>query len=177
MRARIEAPWAAEGRKRCSDASARAIRTLTASPRDLVADVSMKAMSRGHRAVLTLSRGRLLSSALGMPAVELHTTGRRSGRRRSTMLTAPIYEEHRVVLVASKGGDDRAPDWYRNLVADPDVELTVGGRTRAMRARTASPAEKAALWPRIVTAYKGYAGYQRRTSRDIPVVICEPRND
>ena len=153
------------------------IQTRTTCPRDLMADLTMKAMNRAHRTVLSLSGGRLLSSALGMPAVELHTIGRRSGQRRSTMLTAPVYEDHRVVLVASKGGDHRYPDWYRNLVAEPDVELTVGGRTRAMRARTASTAEKAELWPRIVTAYKGYAGYQRRTSRDIPVVICEPRND
>jgi deazaflavin-dependent oxidoreductase (nitroreductase family) len=153
------------------------IQTRTTSPRDLMADLTMKTMNRAHRAVLSLSRGRLLSTAFGMAAVELHTVGRRSGQRRSTMLTAPINEHHRVVLVAPKGGDDRYPDWYCNLVAEPDVELTVGGRTRAMRARTASASEKAELWPRIVAAYKGYAGYQRRTRRDIPVVICEPRND
>jgi deazaflavin-dependent oxidoreductase (nitroreductase family) len=152
-------------------------RTRTKGPRDLAVDLAMKATSRAHRAVLAVSGGRLLSSALGMPAVELHTVGRRSGQRRSTMLAAPIYEEHRVVLVASKGGAHRAPDWYLNLVADPDVELTVGGRTRAMRAYTASAAEKAALWPQIVASYRGYAGGQRRTSRDFPVVICKPRND
>ena len=79
------------------------------------------------------------------------------------------------MLVASKGGDDRHPDWYHNLVDQPDVEVTIDGETTPMRARTADPAEKAALWPTIVAAYKGYAGYQRRTERDIPVVICEPR--
>jgi deazaflavin-dependent oxidoreductase (nitroreductase family) len=151
--------------------------TPTTSAKSLVADLALKAMSRTHRAILELSGGKLLSSAFGMRAVELHTIGRRSGQRRSTMLTAPIYEANKIVLVASKGGDDRQPDWYRNLVAQPDVDLTVAGRTRAMRARTASPSEKAELWPRIVAAYRGYAGYQRRTSRDIPVVICEPRND
>jgi deazaflavin-dependent oxidoreductase (nitroreductase family) len=106
--------------------------------------------------------------------VELHTTGRRSGQRRSTMLTAPIHTDSEVVLVASKGGDDRHPEWYLNLVANPDVELTIAGVTTPWRARTATAEQKAALWPRIVTAYKGYAGYQRRTSRDIPVVVCEP---
>jgi len=79
------------------------------------------------------------------------------------------------VLIASKGGDDRNPQWYLNLVANPDVELTVYGTTMPMRARTANPAEKAELWPQIVAAYKGYDGYQQKTSRDIPVVICEPR--
>ncbi len=108
-------------------------------------------------------------------AVELHTTGRKSGSRRSCMLTAPIHDEQRTVLVASKGGDDRDPDWYGNLVAEPDIELTIAGTTRPMRASTASAEEKAELWPQIVSAYKGYAGYQSRTTRDIPVVICEPR--
>jgi len=91
------------------------------------------------------------------------------------MLTAPVVDGDRVVLVASKGGDDRAPDWYRNLLAQPEIELTMAGQRRPMRARRASPAEKAELWPRVVAAYSGYAGYQRRTERDIPLVICEPR--
>ncbi|HEX7133115.1 MAG TPA: nitroreductase/quinone reductase family protein, partial [Iamia sp.] len=80
-----------------------------------------------------------------------------------------------VVLVASKGGDDRDPLWYGNLVAQPDVEVTIAGTTTPMRARTATAEERAELWPRITTAYKGYAGYQKRTDREIPVVICEPR--
>ena len=139
------------------------------------ADLSLKAMSRTHRLILQLTGGRVLHSAFGMPAVELHTVGRRSGKPRSTMLTAPVVDGDRYVLVASKGGDDRDPDWYRNLVAHPDVELTVGGERLSMRARTANAEEKADLWPRIVAAYKGYGGYQQRTDRDIPVVICDPR--
>ena len=140
-----------------------------------LADVSMKTMSQVHRAIVHLSGGQLLGSAFGMPVVELHTTGRTSGLPRSTMLTAPVTDGDRVVLVASKGGDDRDPDWYRNLLAHPEIELTMAGQRRPMRARRASPAEKAELWPRVVAAYSGYAGYQRRTERDIPLVICEPR--
>jgi deazaflavin-dependent oxidoreductase (nitroreductase family) len=117
----------------------------------------------------------MLGSVFGMPTVELHTVGRTSGRPRSTMLTAPVIDGDRVVLVASKGGDDRDPDWYRNMMANPDIELTMAGRRRPMRARQASAEEKAELWPRIVAVYQGYGGYQRRTTRDIPVVICEPR--
>jgi deazaflavin-dependent oxidoreductase (nitroreductase family) len=138
-------------------------------------DGVVKSMNVVHRAVLKASGGRLGRSVGGMEVVELHTTGRRSGQRRSVMLTAPVFEPDRIVLVASKGGDDRNPDWYTNLVADPEVEITHRGASRAMRARTASPEEKAELWPRIVEAYKGYAGYQKRTERDIPVVILEPR--
>jgi len=140
-----------------------------------LADISLKTMSRVHQAIVHLSGGSVLGSAFGMPVVELHTLGRKSGRPRSTMLTAPIVDGDTVVLVASKGGDDRDPDWYRNLMANPDVELTISGRRRPMRARPASPEEKAEVWPRVVAAYQGYASYQRRTERDIPLVICEPR--
>ena len=141
---------------------------------DLV-DVWMKGMNAFHRGLMVASGGRLGSNIMGMTAVELHVTGRTSGRRRSVMLTAPIYESGRVVLVASKGGDERHPEWYRNLVANPDVELTAGRSTRPMRAHTADPTERAELWPRIVAAYRGYADYQRRTDREIPVVVLTPR--
>jgi deazaflavin-dependent oxidoreductase (nitroreductase family) len=140
-----------------------------------LADIGLRTMSQVHRAILHTTGGRVLGSAFGMPVVELQTVGRKSGLPRTTMLTAPIIDGDRVVLVASKGGDDRDPDWYRNLMAHPEAELTVAGQHRLMRARQASPDEKAELWPRVVAAYRGYAGYQRRTERDIPVVICEPR--
>jgi deazaflavin-dependent oxidoreductase (nitroreductase family) len=149
--------------------------TRPVSLRQHLADFGLKTMSRAHLSVVHLTGGRVLGSTFGMPAVELHTVGRKSGRPRTTMLTAPVVDGDRVVLVASKGGDDRDPDWYRNLVANPDIELTMAGRRRPMRARQASPDEKAALWPAVVAAYRGYAGYQRRTERDIPVIICEPR--
>jgi deazaflavin-dependent oxidoreductase (nitroreductase family) len=138
-----------------------------------LADLGFKAMNRAHRAVLFVSGRRVLSSAFGMAVVELHTVGRRSGRSRATMLTAPVVDGDRVVLVASKGGDDRDPDWYRNLLAHPEVDLTMKGR-RTMQARPASAEEKADLWPRVTASYKGYGAYQRRTDRDIPLVICEP---
>ena len=131
-------------------------------------------LENGHRAVLKLSGGRFPKTFLGMQPVELHAVGRKSGQRHSTLLTAPICEEDRVVLVASKGGSSDHPQWYKNLVANPDVEITIGDRTRPMRARTASPEEKSELWPRIVAAYKGYDGYQQNTDREIPVIICEP---
>lgn len=138
-------------------------------------DLLAKGLNLSHRALLAVSGGRLGQSVGEMKTVELHTVGRVSGKPRATMLTAPIHDEDRVVLVASKGGDHRHPDWYRNLVAEPDVELTIDGIRRPWRARTATADEKADLWPRIVNTYPGYGGYQMRTRRDIPVVICEPR--
>ena len=139
--------------------------------RHTVKDITVKLMSATHRTILKLSGGRFLRTAYGMPAVELHTVGRTSGAPRSTMLASPIHDADRVILVASKGGDDRDPDWYRNAMAHPDVTVTVDGVTRPMRARTATPEERAELWPRIVAAYKGYDAYQRRTDRPIPVVV------
>ena len=105
-----------------------------------------------------------------------HTTGRKSGLPRCCYLTTPAYDSKRVVLIASKGGDDRNPDWYRNLQARPEAFLVLNGQRHAVHARTASAEEKAELWPKIVASYKGYAGYQQRTDRDIPVVICELQN-
>lgn len=131
-------------------------------------------LEHGHRALLKLSGGRFPKTVAGMQPVELTTVGRKTGLRRATLLTSPLYGEDRVVLVASKGGYSDDPIWYKNLVAHPSVEITVGDRTRTMRARTASPDEKATLWPQLVKIYKGYASYQRNTTRDIPVVICEP---
>lgn len=128
-----------------------------------------------HRTVLRLSGGKVAGSLAGMPVVVLETVGRKSGAVRRTMLTAPVVDGETVVLVASYGGDDRHPAWYLNLAANPDVVVEVGGERREMRARTATAEEKAAYWPRIVAAYRGYAGYQKRTERDIPVVLLDPR--
>jgi deazaflavin-dependent oxidoreductase (nitroreductase family) len=142
---------------------------------DAVVALGARCLEGGHRALLALTGGRFPQRLMGMQTVELHTTGRVSGQRRSTMLTAPLFAPDRVVLVASKGGHSEHPDWYKNLAAEPDVEITVDGETRPMTARTASAEEKAELWPQLVATYSGYDGYQRNTERDIPVVICTPR--
>jgi deazaflavin-dependent oxidoreductase (nitroreductase family) len=110
-----------------------------------------------------------------MPLVELVTTGRRSGKERSTMLAVPIIDADRLVLVASFGGDDRHPAWYLNLQANPEVRATIAGTTRTMIARTATEEERVELWPQITSRYQGYARYQERTERPIPVVILEPK--
>jgi deazaflavin-dependent oxidoreductase (nitroreductase family) len=143
--------------------------------RNTLADVGLKSVNMLHRGILKVSGGRWLSKPLGMNTVELHVTGRKSGLRRSVLLTAPLHDDTRTVLIASKGGDDRQPEWYLNLSANPDVELTIKGVTKPYYARTATPEEKAELWPQVIAVYKGYGNYQKRTTRDIPVVICTPR--
>lgn len=127
-----------------------------------------------HRTVFSASKGRIGGSALGMPVVLMTTTGRSSGRPRQTMLTSPLVLGDTVMLVASYGGDDREPSWCQNLRKTPEVEITMTGSTRSMRARIADSQERAELWPQITSAHANYAGYQRRTDREIPIVICEP---
>jgi deazaflavin-dependent oxidoreductase (nitroreductase family) len=127
-----------------------------------------------HRSVFTMSNGRLMGRLYGMPVVMLTTTGRKSGKPRTSMLTSPVQEGDRVVLVASYGGDDRHPAWFLNLEANPEVEVMMLGARKKMKARAATPEEKEQLWPRIVEKYRGYGQYQTRTERQIPLVIVEP---
>lgn len=141
---------------------------------DTAASVGAWVLETGHRALLTATGGRWPRRLAGMQTVELNAIGRTSGKRRSTLLTAPICEDDRVVLVASKGGHSEHPQWYRNLVVHPEVELTINGTTRAMTARTATGDERDSLWERITRRYANYASYQRTTEREIPVVVCEP---
>jgi deazaflavin-dependent oxidoreductase (nitroreductase family) len=140
------------------------------NPKDVVA----RLVTGFHEAVFRVSNGRIGNKGFGMPVVMLTTTGRKSGKRRTTMLTSPTQDGEGIVLVASYGGDDRHPTWFLNLRDNPEVEVTMRGQTRPMRARVASSEEKAELWPRVVAAYRGYGQYQKRTERDIPLVIVEP---
>ncbi|RDB48869.1 nitroreductase/quinone reductase family protein [Tsukamurella tyrosinosolvens] len=142
---------------------------------DKVTELGAWGLENGHRALLAITGGRFPKRVLGMQTLELHTIGRTSGQRRSTMLTAPIYGPDRVVVVASKGGHSDNPDWFKNLAANPDVEITVDEVTSQWTAKAATADEKAGLWPQITKAYSGYEGYQKRTERDIPVVVLTPR--
>jgi F420H(2)-dependent quinone reductase len=109
----------------------------------------------------------------GAPVCLLTTRGRKSGELRTVALLY-LRDGPRVVLVASKGGMSHHPAWYLNLQAEPRCEVETGPDRRTMQARTASPDEKQLLWSQLVAMYPPYADYQARTTRDIPVVICEP---
>ncbi len=138
-------------------------------------DLVLKGANLVHRTLLRVSGGRLGSRLGSMPVLELTTTGRTSGRPRTVILTSPVQLGDAYVVVASRGGDPRHPDWYLNLEKDPTVQVTVaGGSTRTMRARVADAEERARLWPQVTSAYKGYAGYQTKTTREIPLVVLEP---
>jgi deazaflavin-dependent oxidoreductase (nitroreductase family) len=110
----------------------------------------------------------------GAPVCLVTTTGKRSGQARTIALLY-LAEGDDVVVVASKGGMSHSPGWYHNMMANPDVEVQIGATKRPMRARRASDAEKAALWPRLIAMYPDYDDYQKRTARNIPVMILSPR--
>ena len=138
-------------------------------------DVIAKAITTFHRFVFDISKGKVAGTTGGMPVVKLTTIGRKSGKPRTTMLTAPLEEDDKVVLVASYGGDDRDPMWFSNLVANPDVDVLIGGSQRKMHARVAEGDERTRLWEALTAEHANYAGYQRKTSRQIPVVVLEPQ--
>lgn len=106
----------------------------------------------------------------GAPVLVLEHVGRKSGRRLTTPLLY-LRDGDDLVVVASSGGMKDHPQWYRNVVVTPEVSVQVGRDVRAMRARVASPEEKARLWPRLVEMYAGYASYDEWTNREIPVVV------
>jgi deazaflavin-dependent oxidoreductase (nitroreductase family) len=118
--------------------------------------------------------GKLGGSMQGAPLLLLTTRGRKTGKKRVTPL---IYLEDgpRLAVVASKGGWPSDPLWYRNLQAEPAVDVQVGRDVKSMTARTASTEEREKLWPRLVAIYKAYDAYQSWSDRLIPVVILEAR--
>jgi len=108
----------------------------------------------------------------GTTALILTTKGRKSGEERSTPL---IYQRHGddYLVVASKGGADEPPSWFRNLEADPAVTVQVKGDRFPARARTATPDEKPEMWRTMAAVWPDYDSYQEQTEREIPVVVLE----
>jgi deazaflavin-dependent oxidoreductase (nitroreductase family) len=138
-------------------------------------DFGFKVMNTIHRGLLKISGGRLGWEAQHMPVLELTTTGRKSGRPHSVMLTSPVQDGTTLVVVASRGGGDQSPAWFLNLRDNPEVEVALKGAAKQrMRARTATPEERARLWPMVVADHKNYAAYQTKTSRQLPLVLLEP---
>jgi deazaflavin-dependent oxidoreductase (nitroreductase family) len=125
---------------------------------------------RFHRWFYRISRGRLGGRLVGMPVLLLTTIGRRSGRPHTTALTYQS-DNTNFVVTASNGGARNHPAWLLNLRAHPEAEIQVEGRHVRVRARETDGAERERLWARVIRTYAGYAAYQARTSRRIPVVV------
>jgi deazaflavin-dependent oxidoreductase (nitroreductase family) len=108
----------------------------------------------------------------GVPTLLLTTRGRKSGKLHRTALIFGRDGEN-YLLVASKGGAPDHPNWYRNLVKNPAVEIQVGAEKFTAQARTATPAEKPRLWQIMSAIWPAYDSYQAKTNREIPLVILE----
>jgi deazaflavin-dependent oxidoreductase (nitroreductase family) len=134
-----------------------------------------KGFTKANIWVYRKSGGRFLGQFDKAPLCILHHRGAKSGQARETPLTY-LPDGDRVVLIASYGGAPKSPAWFHNLMAKPDIEIERGGTREPMTARKADAAERTELWPRITDMYPGYGDYQKRTSREIPVVICAPRS-
>ena len=138
-------------------------------------DAVLKLMNQTHRVLIAVSGGRVGRSFSGMPVVELTTIGRKTGQPRTSMLTSPYQEGDRTYIVASRGGDDHNPAWFLNLANNPEVTVSIrGGAAQKMRAEVADPDERARVWPLITSKHTNYAGYQKKTQREIPLVVLTP---
>ena len=134
---------------------------------------ALNVLTRLHVAACRRTGGRIGRKLSGAPVLLLDHVGRRSGTRRTTPLLYLANGED-LVVVGSRGGSKAPPAWWLNLEASPRTTVQVGPRRREVLARTASPDEKARLWPRLVESYSDYQTYQDRTEREIPVMILEP---
>jgi deazaflavin-dependent oxidoreductase (nitroreductase family) len=134
----------------------------------------LRFITASHRAAYRLSGGRLGTKARGLPTLLLTTTGRKSGQQHTVPLPF-LLDGLRMVVVASFAGGPANPAWYLNLTADPDVFVQYRGDARPARAETATGEERDALWKRLAVEAPWYLEYQKRTERDIPVVVITPQ--
>ena len=131
-----------------------------------------KAVTRVHTMFIQSPLGALWAPP-GARFLVLHTTGRHSGQPRQTPLS--FTKDHgSYIVIASNGGAPRHPDWYLNLQANPEADVEVRGQTKHVRAETVTGAARERLWNATVTSFGGYAGYQMRAEREIPVVRLQP---
>ena len=136
-------------------------------------DSEVKRWSAFHRVLYVTTNGALGRRLVGNDMLLLTTRGRRTGEAHTVPLLY-LREGGRLLVIASYGGRAHHPEWYLNLLAEPEVTARVGARKLAVTARTASPSERDFWWPKVVAAYSDYAVYQQRTEREIPVVVLEP---
>lgn len=138
-------------------------------------DSAVRRWSRFHTYLYRATGGRLGRRLVDNDMLLLTTVGHLSGEPHTVPLLY-LRDDERLVVIASYGGRPDNPVWYKNLVAEPVVEVQVGGDRMTMVARTADADERAVWWPRIENAYDGYQVYQSRTERVIPVVFLEALN-
>ncbi len=137
-------------------------------------DRLVKVLSSAHTSVYRMTNGVIGRRLVNNDMLLLTTRGRATGRDHTVPLLY-LRDGDRLVVVASYGGRPAHPAWYRNLVADPRVEVQVDGDRRPMVASTMSDGDRIAWWPKVVAAWNDYETYQSKTDRQIPVVWLESR--
>jgi F420H(2)-dependent quinone reductase len=147
----------------------------TSTERDLSgpARLALKLGSGAHAGVYRATGGKLFGRMGKSPILLLNTVGRKSGRKRTSPLLYVLDGED-FVIIASKGGAPTHPAWYLNLKANPDATLEVGDREVRVKAEETDSEEKARLWQKMIEMYSGYDGYQRKTNRQIPLLVLHP---
>ena len=131
-------------------------------------------VGRIHTKLYTASGGRIGARLAGLPMLLLTTVGRRSGELRTTPLPY-LLEGDNFVTVGSNGGAERDPAWWLNLQADPDARIQLRDRHCGVRAHRAVGDERARLWPRLKEFNPNWRRYERKTSRELPVVVLTPK--
>lgn len=136
-------------------------------------DATARRLSRLHTLLYRATGGVIGRRLVNNDMLLLTTIGRRSGRPHTVPLLY-LADGDRLVVIASWGGRPADPEWYQNLVAQPKAQVQVRGSRHHVVARVADEDERERWWPRVVAAYQGYAAYQARTDRPIPVVFLDP---
>jgi len=136
----------------------------------------IRAVSRIHGGVYRASGGRLLGRVAGMPVLLLTTSGRGSNKPRTATLSY-FRDGIDLVVIGSFGGSDVAPGWWLNLQRNPRASVLIGRTTSRVTARAATADEHDRLWPLVTETYPGYARYEKRTARAIPIVLLTPEDE
>ena len=139
-----------------------------------VRDSVVKIVATVYRDLILVTNGQIGGRLAGMESLLLTTIGRKTGEKREVVLSAPIFEDDQVVLVASWGGAPHHPNWFLNLQVNPNVQVFHRGVTTDMVAREAVGAERDELWARAIAVYPNYVDYQAKTTRQLPVVVLNP---
>ena len=133
----------------------------------------MRFQWRAHRLIWDLSGGRLGRRVLGMPVLELVTTGHKSGQERSILITF-VETPDGPAIAGSNAGASSEPAWVKNLRENPDAKIRRDGEWEQVRARFPGSDERDRIWSRFIEADEGYAEYEQMVSREIPIVVLEP---
>jgi deazaflavin-dependent oxidoreductase (nitroreductase family) len=147
----------------------------TSAEKDLSgpARLVLKLGSGAHAGVYRATGGKLFGRMGKSPILLLNTVGRKSSKKRTSPLLY-VMDGEDFVIIASKGGAPAHPAWYLNLKANPDATVEIGDREVRVRAEEADPEEKARLWQKMVEMYPAYEDYQKKTEREIPLLVLHP---